>query len=131
MKKLMFVCCLAGIWACVGCVSMSGADRAAYREIRALGLDTSAGDIKSPVLAAGLNILPGIGNFYLAAGSDEGSQWVYGILNFLAWPLSIFWGVPEAGIDASTINKRETVYYYQLNPIGKQQYEAAKARWSK
>jgi hypothetical protein len=113
-----------------GCVNMSRGDRESYREIQGLGLDTDVGRIKSPLTAALLNLLPGIGNFYLAGGTDQGSQWVYGILNLLFWPLSVVWAVPEAAIDAETINKLETIYYYRYDPQGKTQYEAkSRKRW--
>ena len=111
-----------------GCASMSRADRAAFREIQGLGLDTEAGALKSPTLAACLDIGPGIGNFYLASGTDQTGQWVYGILNLLFWPISVIWAVPEGAIDANTINKMETIYYYRFDPQGKQQFEEAKLR---
>ena len=56
--------------------------------------------------------MPGFGNFYLAIGTNEGDQWLYGTLNLLLWPVSVVWGIPEAAIDAGNINKRNTAYYY-------------------
>jgi len=88
----------------------------------------SVGKTKDPVAAACLNILPGIGNFYLATGTDQGPQVLYGVLNLLTWPASIVWGVPQGAIDASTINKLETVYYYRHSEDGQAAYEAAMAR---
>ena len=69
----------------------------------------------SPVAAAALNILPGFGNFYLAAGNGgDSSHYLYGTLNLLTWPISILWGIPEAALDANRINERELIYYYQF-----------------
>jgi hypothetical protein len=78
----------------------------------------------SPAEAALLNLLPGVGNFYLAAGNGgDSSHYTYGTLNLLTWPLSILWGIPEAAIDANTINKREMLYYYNFDPHGKKELE--------
>jgi hypothetical protein len=74
----------------------------------------------SPVGAAALNLLPGIGNFYLAAGNGgDSSHYLYGTLNLLTWPFSIIWGIPEAAVDANNINKREMIYYYKYDARGK------------
>ena len=77
-----------------------------------------------PGVAAALNILPGIGNFYLASGNAGSSDhYVYGALNFLTWPFSWLWGIPEAAIDANNINKSEMLYYYRFDPKGKAELE--------
>lgn len=68
----------------------------------------------SPLLAGVLNILPGVGNFYLASGNAaDSSHWLYGFGNLLLWPVSILWGVPEAALDANNINKRDMLNYYK------------------
>ncbi len=68
----------------------------------------------SPLLAGVLNILPGIGNFYLASGNaGDSSHWLYGFGNLLTWPLSIIWAIPEAALDANNINKRDMLNYYR------------------
>ncbi len=107
---------------------MSRVDRNFYRQIEDVGLDVDMGKVKDPAAAGCLNILPGIGNFYLATGTDQGSQVLYGVLNLLSWPLSIVWGIPQAAIDAETINKLETVYYYRFDPAGQAAFDAAVAR---
>ncbi|MDX9788912.1 MAG: hypothetical protein RBT11_19205 [Desulfobacterales bacterium] len=89
--------------------------------------DTEAA-VKHPAAAGVLNILPGFGNFYLASGTDESSQWLYGFLNLLSWPVSVVWGIPEAAIDANTINKKETVNYYTFDIKGKQEFEQLRAK---
>ena len=121
--SVVFVCLV--LVASSGCISMSRGDKGFYREIEAAGLDVDAGRVKSPIVAASLNLLPGFGNFYLAIGTDQGSQAIYGFLNFLVWPYSVLWGVPQAGIDARTINKLETVYYYRYDSRGKAEFSAA------
>lgn len=68
----------------------------------------------SPLIAGALNILPGVGNFYLASGNAaDSSHWLYGFGNLLLWPVSILWGVPEAALDANNINKRDMLNYYK------------------
>lgn len=110
-----------------GCVSLSPSDASKLNELRSVGISEEAVTKKSPGAAGALNLLPGVGNFYLASGTREGSQWTYGFLNLLFWPLSVVWAIPQATIDAQTINKMETVYFYTYDPEGKKQLEARKA----
>jgi hypothetical protein len=105
-----------------GCTTLSRTEKATLQELESYGVSQTEVKIKHPGTAAALNILPGIGNFYLATGTDESSQWLYGGLNLLFWPLSIVWGIPEAAIDATTINKKETVNYYTFDRIGKTEF---------
>ena len=95
-----------------GCATLSSNDKAKIEEVKACGLSVPHDELKSPGAAGFLNILPGFGNFYLASGTDEGSQWAIGFVNLLTWPISIVWGIPEAAIDAGIINKKNSVYYY-------------------
>lgn len=104
---------------CSGCVNLSRGEKEDLRVIRDAGISQTDQSIKSSVGAGALNILPGFGNFYLAIGSDESEQYVVGFLNLLTWPWSILWGVPQAAIDANTMNKRETIYYYQKTDKGR------------
>lgn len=103
-----------------GCASMASYEKAKYKELeRDLnqhGLPIM--EEKDPILAGVLNLLPGIGNAYL-------EQWGPFVGNLLFWPLSPVWGVPQAVIDSYTINKKETLYFYEFGP-GKQRLEAAK-----
>jgi hypothetical protein len=93
------------------------------RELNSYGIADTDVRVKHPAAAGALNILPGFGNFYLAVGTDEGEQWLYGFLNLLTWPVSVIWGVPEAALDANTINKKETIYYYKFDATGKAELE--------
>lgn len=126
MKKIFLTIALSST-VLSGCVSLSPSDNAKLNELRAAGIAENAVIKKNPGVAGALNILPGIGNFYLASGTREGSQWTYGFLNLLFWPGSVIWGIPQAAIDADTINKMETVYYFTYDPEGKRQLEARKA----
>ncbi len=101
------------------CVSLTSQEKATLRELRGYGVDDQEQRIKDPTAAGVLNLLPGIGNFYLGSGTGESSQHMYGVLNFLFWPYSIFWGFPQAMIDAETINKKETASHYLYDPQGK------------
>ena len=117
---LVVVLCL-----CSGCISLARSEREDLRVIRDAGLSETEERIKFPPLAGALNVLPGGGNFYLAVSTDETDMWAIGFLNLLTWPLSIIWGIPEAAIDASTMNKRETIYYYMRTEKGRTKLQAA------
>ena len=108
----------------LGCTSLSSTEKAKIRELEAQGIRVPHETVKHPVVAGALNVLPGFGNFYLAAGTDEGDHWLYGLLNLLTWPASVIWAIPEGAIDATNINKRETVYYYTYG-AGKSELESA------
>lgn len=117
VKKIALVCLS---FAMVSCTTLTSTEKHRIAELESQGVMVPHEEIKNPGLAGALNVLPGVGNFYLAVGTNESEHWLYGFLNLLAWPTSIAWGVPEAIIDASTINKRETVFYYSYGP-GKDQ----------
>ena len=46
----------------------------------------------------------------------------------MTWPLSILWGVPEAAIDANSINKRDLLMYYMYDERGRRFYQ--NLRWT-
>ncbi len=110
MKVLTVFVPIAMIFAlCSGCISMQREEVDAYYELKSVGVPTKI--VKSPAAAGFLNLLPGFGSFYLAQGTDQRSQWYMFGVNFLLWPVSITWGIPQAIIDANTINKLETVHH--------------------
>lgn len=124
ITKSVGVCLLVG--GLSACNTLSHSEESQVRELKGYGLRQEE-ERKSPGVAGALNLLPGFGNFYLASGTDESGQWLYGFLNLLTWPVSILWGVPEAVVDAGNINKREMVYYYSYDPAGKAALAKAKA----
>ncbi|MDW2994788.1 MAG: membrane lipoprotein lipid attachment site-containing protein [Alphaproteobacteria bacterium] len=135
MKKiLLFIVSVAVL---AGCTTLTRQETMQLRELQAQGVtvDRPVGNYEkpaSPVAAGALNLLPGVGNFYLGTGNAaESSQVLYGFLNLLSWPLSIIWAVPEAAIDADNINKRELLYYYTYDEKGKQELQKAKIALSK
>ena len=79
---------------------------------------------KSPSVAAWLNLLPGVGNFYLGlsqldsvgeagGGAADVPAMIYvGLGNFFTWPASMLWGPVEAARDARIVNTREAIRYY-------------------
>ena len=105
-----------------GCTTLSRTENATLQELKSYGVSETEVAVKHPAAAGALNILPGVGNFYLAAGTGESTQWTYGFINLLFWPLSPIWAVPQGAIDATTINKKETVNYYTFDRIGKQEF---------
>jgi len=112
----------------ISCTHLNKSEKEDLKELKSYGIRESDEEkVAKPALAGGLNILPGIGNFYLASGNGgESAHYLYGTLNLLTWPLSIIWGVPQAIIDANTINQRELVYYYKYDKSGKLKLEALK-----
>lgn len=94
-----------------GCVVLSPKERRqmAQLEKHGYGLDTPPAGFEAPVdvwTAAGLNVLPGLGNFYLGYKGAGGWQWALGTANLLLWPISPCWAVAESGLEARTFNKR-------------------------
>ncbi|MCE5230902.1 hypothetical protein LLG95_15095 [bacterium] len=110
-----------------GCISLSRTEKTTLRELKTYGIAETDVKAKNPGAAGALNILPGFGNFYLAIGTDESEQWIVGFMNLLFWPISIVWGIPEAAIDANTLNSRETVYYYTFDREGRTELAKLKA----
>ena len=114
-----------------GCTSLTRQEEIQLQQLKSQGVtvDKPVGSYEKPASIAGaaaLNILPGFGNFYLGSGNAaESSHWLYGFLNLLMWPMSVVWAIPEAGIDANTINKREMLYYYTYDKYGKKELEEA------
>lgn len=114
--SILAVCLLCG------CTSLTYHEQRSLRELKAQGItvETPKSEWERPAnpLAAGaLNLLPGVGNFYLASGNaGQSEHYMYGFLNLLTWPFSVIWGIPEAAIDANNINKRDFIYYntYEL-----------------
>ncbi len=126
MKKLCLSCLL--MMSLCACTTLSRHEEIQLRKLKAQGItvDRPVGNFEKPnsgAAAGSLNILPGIGNFYLAAGQGaDSSQAIIGVVNLLCWPISILWAVPQAAVDANTLNKRELIYYYQYDPMGKKEY---------
>lgn len=135
MKKFI-VCFICGL-VLSACTTLTRQEQNQLKELQAQGvtIDRPVGNYEKPVsgvTAGALNLLPGIGNFYLGTGNAaESSHVLYGVLNLLTWPLSIFWGVPEAVIDADNINKREMLYYYSYDEKGKQELKKSNIKLTK
>ena len=126
MKQWSLLSSLLGLLL-IACVTTSSQEKLTLNRVRAAGLPVPREEIASSALAGGLNVLPGIGNMYLGAVSEEKVQWAFGFLNLLFWPLSIVWGVPEAAIDATTINEKYTAQYYMVGE-GATQLDTAEQR---
>ena len=124
---LLFVLILSG------CMSLSPAEKNAVYELRSYGIDTEAVKVREPAVAAWLNLLPGVGHFYLAAGSREEREGLVclGVFNLLTYPLSWFWGIPGAYSDAKILNKKEIVRFYQYVPRGQEELDALRKKYRK
>lgn len=123
MKKLIIL--TSAIFLFSACTSLTHQERNTLYSLKAHGItvDKPAGNWEAPASAGAagiLNLLPGFGNFYLAMGNGgDSNQYLYGFLNLLTWPISVVWGIPEAGIDANAINQRELIYFYTFEAAGK------------
>lgn len=120
MRKIVLVIMVVLlIFSATGCITLSRMDQEKLQELRSVGISETEVQKKNPGAAGVLNILPGFGNFYLAIGTNESEQWLVGFLNLLTWPFSVVWGIPQGAIDATNINKKETLYYYTYDKNGK------------
>lgn len=114
MKKFIFISMILFS----ACTHLTASEQHQLRELKSRGIDVDHAQANwqkpaNPATAALLNLLPGIGNFYLASGNGAQSEHtLYGVLNLLTWPFSILWGIPEAAVDANVINQRELIYFY-------------------
>ena len=115
MKKLLLTLLFLS-----ACVSLSESERATLYELEQYGAPIPVRTVANPKTAAFLNVLPGVGNFYLACGEGgELIQLPIGIIHLLTWPFSPLWSVAQAYKDANSLNKKETVLYYRQTPQGR------------
>ncbi|MCS5421621.1 MULTISPECIES: TM2 domain-containing protein [Psychrilyobacter] len=114
MKKITFILTLLSALLLTSCSSLNPAEKQQVLKLKSLGIQEDSLGTKSPAAAGALNLLPGGGNFYLGQTGPA-------IGNLLFWPVSAVWGVPQAIMDAKTINTKETVAYYNYNPEGKKE----------
>ena len=125
MKKTLLM--LTALTLMSGCTTLTRQEQMQLQQLKSQGitLDRPVGNFETPnsaLMAGLLNILPGVGNFYLAFGNgSDTTHALYGFGNLLMWPLSVVWAVPEGAIDAINLNKRELIYYYKYDPYGKQE----------
>ena len=105
------VVCLCAV-VLFGCTTLSRGEKDLWRDAQMRGVQKI--DVCSPGLAAGLNILPGVGSAYIAGSGGPGSEWAWFAVNFLTWPISPLWAIPDGAISANTVNVRETLYVHRL-----------------
>ena len=86
------------------CAGLSQGEQVDYEMMMESGLEPLTP--KSPAAAAGLNILPGGGDIY-------NGKWGAFALDFLLWPWSIAWAVPQGAITANGINEERTYHHYK------------------
>ena len=95
---------------------MDPAERQLTENEKKLAAQKEITEVKSPTLAAGLSLLPGVGTLYLASDKGKSSKvkdhnlGTLAMVNYLTWPASILWAVPQSYIDAQRINIKETLY---------------------
>jgi len=109
MKRLAVV----GLIALPGCSSLNEVEQKQWENLRAR--DAPMIERKSPAIACALNLF--------AAGDAYNGQWDAFALDFLLWPVSIVWAMPQAAVTADNINKRATIAHYTVG-AGKGQYDA-------
>lgn len=126
MKAIVFALLLCT--ACTSsCVNLARSERIKLKELHSLGIGAQDEQVTRPGLAGFLNILPGVGNFYITSTTDE-NQVALGFVNLLLWPWSVVWAIPQAAVDASTLNKRATVDYYYHTPDGRTEMQRLKEK---
>jgi len=82
-------------------------------------------EVKSPVKAVTLSILPGAGTLYLASDKNKPSgrkNHTLGgmaMVNWATWPVSILWSMPQSYIDANRINIQESHYAYKQTQLSR------------
>ena len=105
-----------------GCAGLSPEEALQYQEMEASGQAEKCKDVKSPTLAAALNILPPFGDLYLKGESKrQDVYWnnhVYSqSFNFgiaLASPYAIPWAASAAYVTADNLNKRACIQTYRV-----------------
>ncbi len=112
-----------------GCMSLTQSEKNAVYELKSYGVNTGDVKMKDPAVAAWLNLLPGVGHFYLASGSEENKLWGTAFFNLFTYPLSWFWGIPGAYSDAGVLNQKEQVRYYQYTPAGQEQLSLLRKKY--
>jgi hypothetical protein len=112
-----------------GCMSLTQSEKNALYELKSYGVSTCDVKVKDPAVAAWLNLLPGVGHFYLASGSNENELWGMAFFNLFTYPLSWFWGIPGAYSDAEVLNKKERVRFYEYTPVGQEQLKALRKKY--
>lgn len=129
MRKAIYVVLISLI---CGCTTLSRHEEIMLRQLEKEGITPSQASEyfkrpANPWTAGLLNLLPGIGNFYLGAG--DGARYVQlpvGVVNLLFWPISVVWGVPQAAVDANLINAQELVAFYEYDEIGMEEWNNIK-----
>lgn len=120
---------------CASCAGLTPREQGQARQLREAGISETEMGTKKGWVAGTLNIIPGMGNFYLATGKDSGSQIIYGIVNIIPcwvlWPLTCAWSVPQAAVDAGNINRRKTIVYFFETDAGKKEFEERRAKVGK
>jgi hypothetical protein len=111
-----------------GCMSLTPAEKNAVYELKSYGVKNCQMKVREPSTAAWLNLLPGVGHFYLASGSEEKQLWGMAFFNLFTYPLSWFWGIPGAYSDAKVLNKKEWVRFYQYAPAGQEELKALREK---
>ena len=108
---------LAGTLLHFGCIGLDSSQRAELEDLetRHISCDEPPVGFEPPnsqTVAGLLNVLPGLGSYYIASGTG-GRPWHYlwGTANLLLWPISIVWAAPEGYIDAGRINQLELLEY--------------------
>ncbi len=116
-----------------GCLTIRPESKAKLDEAQVYGLPNDKVQRADQTTAGLLNILPGIGNIYVAVKSEhqKALNWILFPVNLLTWPLSIAWGIPQAAKDAGRINQQATADYYMNDKTGQAEFAAAKDAFQK
>ena len=90
-----------------GCAGLTPREAGQAQKLREAGISETEMGTKNGWISGPLNIIPGVGNFYLATGKDSSSQIIYGILNiipgWLLWPVTCAWSAARARLRATVV----------------------------
>lgn len=98
MKKNFTTLLVLSLFISTGCSSLNSSQKHELAEWESEDLKV---ETKSEGLAAGLNILPGVGDFY---NGNIG----LGVVNLLTWPVSILWAPVGGASGAAEVNYYST-----------------------
>lgn len=105
-SRLLLVCLsVVSLFGLAACQGLTAADEIRY--VNLLSQGATPVKKKEPLVAAALNLGPGLGDIYTG-------QWGAFALDFLFWMPSSVWAVPQGYMTAKNINKHATLAHYTV-----------------
>ncbi|MBI4567473.1 MAG: hypothetical protein HY719_03660 [Planctomycetes bacterium] len=115
-KSLLCLAAAGALASLCSCVTMSSFEEHAQVELEREGLPVPHEETVNPAVAGVLNGFFGIGSCHLAAESGNWHMALVAVFEVFTWPFSVPFAVPQAVIDANTINVQQSLLYYGYGP---------------